>query len=67
MVTSKQRFPCKNCEERHVGCHGSCEKYKVADDFYKSVRAQKQREIVTELYRSDSVTKVLRDKKRKGR
>ena len=62
MVTSKQRFPCKNCEERHVGCHGSCEKYKIADDFYKSIRAKKQREIVTELYRSDSVTKTMRRK-----
>lgn len=19
--------PCKNCEDRSVGCHGSCEKY----------------------------------------
>ena len=21
------RFPCKNCEEREIGCHGYCEKY----------------------------------------
>lgn len=20
--------PCKGCNERHVGCHGSCEPYK---------------------------------------
>lgn len=19
--------PCKNCPDRHVGCHGQCEKY----------------------------------------
>jgi hypothetical protein len=21
-------YSCKNCEERHVGCHSDCEKYK---------------------------------------
>ena len=21
--------PCKDCEERHLGCQGSCEKYKA--------------------------------------
>ena len=21
-------YPCRNCEERKVGCHSSCEKYK---------------------------------------
>lgn len=22
-------FPCKDCKERHVGCHGECERYKA--------------------------------------
>ena len=22
------KAPCKNCEDRHVGCHAECEKYK---------------------------------------
>lgn len=21
--------PCRNCADRHVGCHGRCEKYKA--------------------------------------
>ena len=21
--------PCKNCEDRHTGCHAECEKYKA--------------------------------------
>ena len=25
----KQSVPCKGCEERELGCHGKCEKYKV--------------------------------------
>ena len=20
-------MPCRNCEDRHIGCHGTCEKY----------------------------------------
>ena len=20
-------MPCRNCEDRHVGCHGTCERY----------------------------------------
>ena len=29
------RNPCKKCEERHVGCHASCEKYMA---FYEQNR-----------------------------
>ena len=24
---SRPKAPCMNCEERHEGCHGDCEKY----------------------------------------
>ena len=24
---SKPTVPCKDCSERHVGCHGYCERY----------------------------------------
>lgn len=23
--------PCKDCQDRHVGCHGKCEKYQEFD------------------------------------
>lgn len=26
---NKPIVPCKGCEEREVGCHGICEKYKL--------------------------------------
>ena len=22
-------YPCKDCYERHIGCHGSCERYQA--------------------------------------
>lgn len=28
-------FPCKDCNDRNVGCHGTCEKYKVAKEKHK--------------------------------
>lgn len=28
--------PCKDCQKRHLGCHGSCEEYKTwSVDNYK--------------------------------
>ena len=33
-------MPCRNCEDRHIGCHGTCEKY--ID--WKESRIQKCRE-----------------------
>ena len=24
--------PCKDCKDRHVGCHGKCERYKAFND-----------------------------------
>lgn len=33
--------PCKDCEKRHVGCHSSCEDYKMYHD--ENVKLQEQR------------------------
>ena len=27
------RCPCKNCTERKLGCHGTCERYKAWKDY----------------------------------
>ena len=29
-----ENAPCKDCADRHPGCHGSCEKYKAWRDRY---------------------------------
>lgn len=34
MERSKLSAPCKDCEDRHEGCHAECERYKV----YKNER-----------------------------
>lgn len=40
MVMVHIKNPCLNCEKRIVGCHGSCEDYKV---FRKDLDAQNKR------------------------
>lgn len=30
--------PCKNCQDRVVGCHISCEKYKAWKDYNEQVK-----------------------------
>lgn len=29
------KVPCRDCKERHVGCHSSCEQYKEYQTKYK--------------------------------
>lgn len=28
--SSRDKFPCRNCTERKLGCHDSCERYQAA-------------------------------------
>lgn len=38
-----KKFPCKNCEDRVLGCHGTCPKYAEAfaeNERLKEVRAK---------------------------
>ena len=38
--------PCKDCEDRKVGCHCVCDKYLKykadVDDYYKSIKSDKE-------------------------
>ena len=50
-------FPCRDCVDRNVGCHGSCEKYLLA-------RAERDKALETKRqigcsydYHNDSVAK----------
>lgn len=33
--------PCKNCEDRNVGCHSKCEKYLAYAEYQKGVRQRR--------------------------
>ena len=34
--------PCRNCEDRKLGCHSSCEKYKAFKDRIESKNKNRQ-------------------------
>ena len=59
------KAPCKNCTDRVVGCHSTCEKYK---DWKKKDKERKQKifesKMKSRYYRSTATTKV-HQKKRK--
>jgi len=34
--------PCHGCPDRHVGCHGTCERYKEYSEERQRIRAERQ-------------------------
>lgn len=55
-------YPCKDCEERYLGCHSKCEKYKECSE--KSHRLSSQR-IDDQLNRGDVINAMRRMQKRR--
>ena len=42
--------PCKDCKDRHVGCHGKCEKYL---EYKKELQKAKHREKIDKKIEDD--------------
>lgn len=57
------KSPCYKCEERHIGCHGKCEKYAA---FKADLEKQKQDEAAANGMLSCSRHKSELLKKRRG-
>lgn len=36
--------PCKDCSDRQVGCHGSCEKYRAYKDYQETIAERRRME-----------------------
>lgn len=43
-------FPCKNCTERKLGCHSTCERYLVAREKHRQLHKQEQEDRVLESF-----------------
>lgn len=64
----KDTFPCKDCTDRAVGCHGSCEKYTGAKQAYnKQMEEYKQAEKLQDDVDDFKITSVIRTKERSRR
>ena len=52
------KAPCHKCEDRHVGCHGSCERYKAYDAQQDIIRAKRLERMEEENAMRDTSRKV---------
>ena len=55
--------PCKDCEERHVGCHSKCEKYA---EFRKEVNEKREALREQQKLEEFSVVSAIRRCKHRG-
>ena len=52
--------PCKGCEDRTVGCHGSCEKYAEYRKPFDTAITEREKRREAGVFRNDGVTKAIR-------
>lgn len=52
--------PCKDCTERHVGCHAECEKYRKAKEETEEAKEKQRLHKETEAYFADYAMDVIR-------
>lgn len=44
MNDRRVQFPCKDCKERHEGCHAECEKYKECTKICRELAVERHKE-----------------------
>lgn len=59
--------PCKNCEDRHVGCHAECEKYRKAKEETEAARGREKLSREADGYYADYAKETLRRMKNRRR
>lgn len=59
MKTLVMMFSCKDCTERTVGCHGSCETYINERKEFDRIKAELNKTNEAGLYTSDRISKML--------
>jgi predicted ATP-dependent serine protease len=63
--------PCRDCEERHEGCHGKCEKYTswrdVVNEKKNSIYQARKGEALASSFTIDEVFKIRAKKYKKKR
>lgn len=54
-------YPCKDCSERHIGCHSECEKYK---DCTNKARQIREKRAINNQKDDDKFQAIIRTEKR---
>ena len=52
--------PCKDCKAREMGCHSTCDAYKLYKDKLESVRGNIRSQNFYEGYKQESIRKRVR-------
>lgn len=70
-MTTKKDNPCKDCPDRHIGCHSDCERYlarkKVYDEWNNKVFNERSKSRAVDKYLIDRSIKVKAKYRRKSR
>lgn len=53
--------PCKDCEERQIGCHSTCEKYLQ----YRALKDKQNKDRVKQAFQDWEQNEIERERKRK--
>lgn len=61
------KAPCKNCEDRHVGCHSDCVGYKIWLEEYNKVKEIKHKEQLLDFECRSYIINDIQAKKKRNR
>ena len=56
---------CKDCPDRHVGCHGTCEKYKKERAEMDSLKARMKNDDDFHRYKQEKIVKRIVTKQKR--
>lgn len=57
--------PCKDCQDRHEGCHGECERYKAYAAEREAINAKKREAASADGYLFAKIKKLNRTKRKR--
>lgn len=66
MAIPPANAPCKDCEDRHLGCHSMCNKYILFDTERKQILLEeRKRTLFNSIIKQYQIDKYTKAKKRK--
>lgn len=58
------KFSCQTCEEKYIGCHSDCEKYKSEKARYKQLKDKHNTFVEADAYTIDRFQKCAAEKQK---
>ena len=61
------KAPCKDCQDRHVGCHADCERYQAYAKVFEAAREKRAKRNDVDYFISRRIDHTMMDLARKKR